>query len=108
MGRTRFLTFANAVSDHAKLAVDLEAFWLQKRQGLEESSNECSTAFVSVHASHMATMLDISTTSVIGDTLADQEQSRVDGAFLRLIGELDDPALVSWNNFKYHEKFKFC
>ena len=42
---------------------------------LEKASNESRAAFVTVHSSHGATVLDVGATSVIGDTLQREQLS---------------------------------
>lgn len=57
-------------TDRSKTIVQV----FEKTGHLEESSHSSSSTFVSVHPSHEASSLDVSSTSVVGDALETEEK----------------------------------
>lgn len=67
---------------------------------LHEASYGCSSALVSRHACHHSPSLDVSSASVVRHSLAYQQESVLHWTW-RLVGQIDDTALVSLYHCKY-------
>merc|ERR1719445_2535737 len=85
---------SHAVPHHGQSSDDLDSLWLLSCNRGHQACHCCGTALVSGHSCHDTSSLNVSTTSVIGDTLAHQVDSFLDVA-LRLVGKPKHTAVVA-------------
>lgn len=64
------MNITDGVPDHGHRPKDSDILWAIFVERLKESGHCSSTALVSVHAGHDSATLDVRSTSVIGDALA--------------------------------------
>jgi hypothetical protein len=68
-----FSGFKQSASDH-----QIKATHAKMNQSLEHAADSSSAALVAVHARHHSSILDIGTSSVVGDALANKKQCFLD------------------------------